>query len=202
MGPSRSFRGAKTCRIKEIDSLFIVLGNRVGEDGYVLSLPVPERSKQKAMLTIRAAQTSDHEHLLAIWLAAVRATHSFLSEEDIQALLPLVRDQALPALEVWVLVEDDAIIGFCGLSENKLEALFLHPDHFGKGGGRMLVEHARGLKGALLVDVNEQNPDAVRFYESVGFEVFDRSETDEGGRPFPLLHMREVQPRGYADGST
>lgn len=156
---------------------------------------MPER------LTIRAAQPSDNERLLAIWLASVRATHSFLSEQDIQTLFPLVRDQALPALEVWVLVEAEEIVGFAGLSGNKLEALFLHPDHLGKGGGKMLVAHARHLKGPLLVDVNEQNPAAVRFYEAVGFEVFGRSETDDGGRPFPLLHMRETSPRSFADGS-
>ncbi len=145
-------------------------------------------------LTIRAVETSDHERLLAIWLASVRATHRFLSEQDIQALYPLVRDQALPTLELWALVKGDTTIGFSGLSENKLEALFLHPDHIGNGGGRMLVEHARGLKGPLMVDVNEQNPNAVRFYEAVGFEVVGRSATDDGGRPFPLLHMREARP--------
>lgn len=153
-------------------------------------------------LTIRSAQTSDHERLLAIWLASVRVTHTFLSEQEIQALFPLVRDHALPALELWVLLEGDTIIGFSGLSENKPEALFLHPDHFRKGGGRMLVAHARGLKNRLLVDVNEQNPDAVNFYESVGFEVFGRSETDGAGRPLPLLHMRVASPGSLSDGST
>lgn len=71
----------------------------------------------------------------------------------------------------------------------------------------MLIDHTRGLKGPLLVDVNEQNPDAVRFYEAVGFEVFGRSETDGGGRPFPLLHMRDMRsstlkesPQGNGDG--
>ena len=67
-------------------------------------------------MTIRAAEESDKERLLAIWLASVRATHTFLSEQDVQTLYPLVRDQALPALELWVLIEDQAIIGFAGLS--------------------------------------------------------------------------------------
>lgn len=147
-----------------------------------------------AGMTIRPAEAADRDRLLAIWLASVRATHTFLSEQDIETLYPLVRDQALPALELWVLVDDGEVIGFAGLSGDNLEALFLHPDHFGKGGGRMLVEHARRSKGPLRVDVNEQNPGAVRFYESLGFEVFGRSETDGGGRPFPLLHMREASP--------
>jgi putative acetyltransferase len=41
------------------------------------------------------------------------------------------------------------------------------------------------------VDVNEQNPEAARFYEACGFAVVGRSELDDGGRPFPLLHMKE-----------
>jgi putative acetyltransferase len=143
-------------------------------------------------LTIRPAIGADRPELLAIWLASVRATHEFLTEEDIQALYPVVRDQVLPTLELWALLEHADLIGFSALSGNKLEALFLHPDHLGKGGGRRLVEHARALKGPLLVDVNEQNPQARRFYESMGFEVFDRFETDDAGRPFPLLRMREA----------
>jgi putative acetyltransferase len=58
----------------------------------------------------------------------------------------------------------------------------------------MLLCHARHLKGALTVDVNEQNPEAVRFYEACGFAVVGRSEVDGSGRPFPLLHMQEVTP--------
>lgn len=145
-------------------------------------------------ITIRAAQPSEHDRLVEIWLASVRATHTFLSEEEIQELLPLVKEQALPALELWVLQSGEEIIGFAGLDANNLEALFIHPDHFGKGGGKMLVNHARRLKGKLVVDVNEQNPNAVTFYKSVGFKVVGRSETDSGGRPYPILHMKEIDP--------
>jgi len=57
-----------------------------------------------------------------------------------------------------------------------------------------LVRHAQALKGELLVDVNEQNPAACRFYEACGFVVEGRSELDSTGRPFPLLHMRLPAP--------
>lgn len=40
------------------------------------------------------------------------------------------------------------------------------------------------------MDVNEQNAQARGFYEHEGFEVIGRSETDEQGEPFPILHMR------------
>ena len=145
-------------------------------------------------MCIRPARDSDHDALLDIWLRSVRATHRSLTEENIQTLSPLVRDVALKQLELWVLCEneaDDHLVGFIGLSGANLEALFIAPEFFRRGGGRQLVEYARKLKGPLTVDVNEQNPDAQRFYEACGFKVVSRSATDSMGLPFPLLHLSE-----------
>ena len=113
-------------------------------------------------MNIRKAQPEDHHALLAIWEQSVRASHDFLSEQDIRRLLIVVRDQALPCLEVWVLCDEtETPIGFMGLSGNKLEALFIAPARFRQGAGKLMLHHARKLKGRLLVDVNEQNPQAV-----------------------------------------
>ena len=145
-------------------------------------------------MTISEALPGDRDALVAIWLRSVRATHSFLTEDDIQSLLPFVRAELGPdsELELWELPhEAGMVIGFLGLSGADVAALFLDPDHLRRGGGRMLLAHARRLKGLLTVDVNEQNPAAVRFYEACGFEVVDRSEVDDAGRPFPILHMRQ-----------
>lgn len=142
-------------------------------------------------MEIRRAVPADREALLDIWLRSVRATHAFLTEADIQAMRPIVRDVALAELELWVLESDSgALTGFLGMDGSKIEALFLAPEFLRQGGGRLLVEHARKRKGELTVDVNEQNPNACRFYEACGFVVEGRSELDGTGRPFPLLHMR------------
>lgn len=37
---------------------------------------------------------------------------------------------------------------------------------------------------------NEQNPGAVGFYEHMGFRTYARSERDEQGGPYTILHMR------------
>src|SRR5262245_56434890 len=130
-------------------------------------------------MTIREALPAEHDALLDIWLRSVRATHTFLTEDDIQELLPLVRDEALPALELWVLCPvDGPPVGFLGLDGAKVEALFLAPEWLRSGGGRRLLDHARRLKGPLTVDVNEQNPGALRFYQACGFTVVGRSEVD------------------------
>lgn len=137
---------------------------------------------------------ADHDvaTLLDIWLRAVRATHAFLSEDDIQSLLPLVHEYLRSSVcSLWVLALDDGRpIGFMGLTGDEIDALFIAPEHHRQGGGRLLVRQAEKQVGGLLrVSVNEQNPGATKFYESCGFRVVGRSETDGQGRPFPLLHM-------------
>jgi putative acetyltransferase len=141
---------------------------------------------------IRRATAADRDTLLDIWLRSVRATHTFLTEDDIQAFHPMVREYlASEEFDGWVLTaESGAPMGFMGMTGNKIEALFLAPESQRSGGGRRLVQHAQNLWGALTVDVNEQNPGARQFYEACGFVVERRSELDSTGRPFPLLHMR------------
>ena len=60
------------------------------------------------------------------------------------------------------------------------------------GAGKALLRHAIEHDGVRLVDVNEQNPDAVDFYRRRGFEQVGRSPVDSDGRPFPLLHFRRA----------
>jgi putative acetyltransferase len=144
---------------------------------------------------IRRATPTDRDRLLDVWLQAVQATHTFVSEADIQSFLPLVRHYlSSDESEFWVIcaASGDAI-GFMGLRGNKMESLFLAPEFHRRGGGRQLVRHAQELRGELTTDVNEQNVAARRFYEACGFVVEGRSERDDTGRPYPLLHLRFVR---------
>ena len=148
--------------------------------------------------SIRLARAGDLDGLVALWERSVRATHRFLSEEDIVELRPQVRDALRhDELDLWVLADaDDTPMGFLGLAGNDISALFLDPAARNRGAGRRLIAHAQSLREReLTVDVNEQNPAAIGFYEALGFVVVARSPLDDEGRPFPLLHMRRVAPR-------
>jgi putative acetyltransferase len=148
-------------------------------------------------MNTRRAVPADRDVLFDIWLQSVRATHDFVSPEDIQSFIPLVKDYlASSEPDFWVVCSDDGtVMGFMGLSGSKMEALFLAPEFRGLGAGRHLVQHARALHGELTTDVNEQNLAARRFYEGCGFVVEGRSELDDTGRPYPLLHMRQRDDR-------
>ena len=71
-----------------------------------------------------------------------------------------------------------------------MEMLFVDPEERGLGVGRLLMERATELFGAREVSVNEQNPQAVGFYEHLGFSAYRRTPTDDEGRPYPLLYLR------------
>lgn len=128
--------------------------------------------------------------LTALWEASVRATHHFLTEEDIRALVPFVRE-GLSGIGILAIAYDgDTPVAFMGIEGDKIEMLFVAPACFGKGIGRELVELATAQYGVRYVDVNEQNPQAAGFYRRLGFEVFERTATDGQGNPFPVLKMR------------
>ncbi|WP_139650580.1 GNAT family N-acetyltransferase [Raoultibacter phocaeensis] len=130
------------------------------------------------------------EELARLWEASVRPTYAFLSETDVVDLRPEVR-AGLAAIDCLAVAFDDEahVIGFVGVEGDKVEMLFVAPEAFGAGVGRKLLERATRELGARKLDVNEGNPGARGFYEHLGFEVVGRSEVDDQGRPFPLLHM-------------
>ena len=130
------------------------------------------------------------ERLVDVWERSVRATHTFLSEAEVAEIKPFV-PQALAGVETLVVAEkDEEPLGFMGVQDGRLEMLFLDPGARGQGLGRRLLEHGIERLGVRELTVNEQNPQAVGFYEHLGFKTYRRTELDEEGRPYPLLYMR------------
>lgn len=77
-----------------------------------------------------------------------------------------------------------------GIDSNRLEMLFLSPEVRGKGLGKQLLQYGIETYNIQELNVNEQNPQAVGFYEHMGFQTYKRTEYDEEGNPYPLLYMR------------
>jgi putative acetyltransferase len=140
---------------------------------------------------VSAVGPDDFARVVAVWEASVRATHTFVTEADIEVIRPLVR-AGLPHVPHVLCVRERAgqVAGFIGVEDGKVEMLFVHPAWRGQGIGRRLLSYAVTTLGARELDVNEQNPRALGFYLRMGFEVVGRSAVDNIGKPYPLLHMR------------
>jgi putative acetyltransferase len=149
-------------------------------------------------MRVRRARVEDHEELVELWERSVRASHHFLTEGDIVGLRPFVREGlAKDSGQLWVLLApNQAVMGFLGYADDTVEALFIDPAYHRQGGGKFLIGYAQSMSttGALAVDVNEQNEEALHFYEAQGFVVVARSPLDSEGRPFPILHMKRGAP--------
>jgi len=141
-------------------------------------------------MNIDIVEKTEYLKLLEIWEASVRATHDFLAEEDLQELKPLILEQYFDAVDLRCAKSNGGeMLGFCGVHDGNIEMLFISPDVRGKGVGALLTAYAIENQGATKVDVNEQNEQAVGFYQHIGFRVTGRSPLDGQGKPYPLLHM-------------
>ena len=131
------------------------------------------------------------EQLLNIWEASVRVTHLFLSGAEVNQIKSYV-PQALKGVKHLIVMETEngETLGFMGIENQRLEMLFLSPAERGKGLGRQLLQYGMKNYGLQELTVNEQNPQAVGFYEHLGFETYKRTECDEEGNPYPLLYMK------------
>lgn len=138
---------------------------------------------------IDAIYPSEFPEMADLWEASVRATHHFLKEPDIAFFKPLLSGYFEAVELACVRDENGRMLGFSGIAAGKLEILFVHPDSMGKGIGKALLQHAIEHGKVTKVDVNEDNPQAVGFYEHSGFRTMSRSELDGMGKPFPILHM-------------
>lgn len=130
------------------------------------------------------------ERLLMIWEASVRATHHFLSDAEVKQIKSYV-PQALQSVSHLIIAVNasNEPIGFMGTEQNRLEMLFLSPTERGKEIGKQLVQYGIQQYGIQMVTVNEQNPQAV-VYEHLGFVMYQRTDHDEQGNPYPLLYMK------------
>ena len=127
--------------------------------------------------------------LLEVWEKSVRATHLFLSDRGIKNIKEYV-PQALNGIAHLMIDAGEAgrAVAFMGIEDGTLEMLFISPEERGKGLGKRLIEYGIESYSVERLAVNEQNPQAKKFYEHMGFHVNKRTGLDEQGNPYPLLY--------------
>lgn len=131
------------------------------------------------------------KQLLDVWESSVKATHLFLSQNEIESIKEYVI-LVLNEIRHLIIIENEnnKPVGFMKVANQHLEMLFISNDERGKGLGKELLKY--GIENYSINDlaVNEQNPLAKGFYEHMGFVVYKRTENDEQGNPYPLLYMK------------
>ena len=138
---------------------------------------------------IRTYSDEDLDELLAIWYRASVIAHSFLTSDFLQNERRLIAEQWLPAAETSVYESEGRVVGFLSLIGTEVGAIFVDPDHQGRGIGRELMDHARRVRPFLELDVFEANAIGRRFYDAYGFRFVDRHLNQEAGQPELRLRL-------------
>lgn len=146
------------------------------------------KMSKRLNIQIQQAQQADYPQIMAIWESAVRATHDFLKQEDFDFYKRMIPG-FFNHVDLYILNTEKDIVAFIGISGDNLEMLFVSDKQRGLGYGKRLLEYAISTLYIKRVDVNEQNKQAIGFYEKFGFKVITRSEKDSMGKDYPILHM-------------
>lgn len=126
---------------------------------------------------IRAFQMDELETVMKIWLKTNIAAHDFMTKDYWQGNYELVK-KILPDSTVFVYEEDNAILGFIGLTENDIAGIFIDAKSQSKGIGKALLDYVKKNYSGLSLQVYKKNPRAVKFYLREGF-VVSNEQTDE-----------------------
>jgi GNAT superfamily N-acetyltransferase len=124
----------------------------------------PAQAGEAQVLSELALRSKAHWGYSTEFLETVRAELSY-SEKQLQS------EQA----RFFVLEQGRQAVGFYALvhqsgTEIELDALFVEPEHIGKGFGRVLIEHAKSVArtmGATRLII-QGDPNAERFYLAAG----------------------------------
>ncbi len=137
-------------------------------------------------LSLRPGHPDDRPAMAELWVASWART---LPDIDFQArrdwldghIDTLLRGGA----SLIVSVAEERVAGFVIIHPvtGYLDQLAVHPDFWGQGGAEALMRGARDISPALVaLDVNQENPRAVRFYEKMGLKVVGEGENPASGR--------------------
>ncbi|MBL4675671.1 MAG: GNAT family N-acetyltransferase [Mucilaginibacter sp.] len=143
---------------------------------------------------IHKALSDEYPAIINLWEASVRATHDFLTERDVSVYRSMLTN-FLPEMDIYSAIVNGSLQGFIGISGGKIHALFIYPTARRKGIGKYLVDYVVKDLEVTQVDANEQNKQALGFYEYLGFRRMGRSALDGAGKPYPILNLELVMPR-------
>ena len=128
---------------------------------------------------IRPFSENDLDTVMHIWLDTNIKAHSFISKCYWVDNYDVVKN-ILPQAEIYVYENDitNQIEGFIGLTSNFVAGLFIKEGVQSNGIGKQLLDHAKGIKLELKLNVYDKNTRAIKFYMREQF-VIQSENTDD-----------------------
>lgn len=131
---------------------------------------------------IRKFIESDLPAVMQIWLDSNIIAHNFIPKCYWLDNYDMVKE-LLPQAEIYV-YEDETTKqtgGFIGITGRFIAGLFVKEDMQSKGIGKQLLDHAKGEKSNLSLNVYKKNTRAVHFYLREQFVIRAEKTDDNTG---------------------
>lgn len=142
---------------------------------------------------IREAYYTDIERIMHIWLTASEKAHDFITKEYWAEKYGDVKDNYIPYAKSYVYIENDAILGFVSIVDNKyLGAIFIDVNHQKRGIGKTLTDFVKDKYPVLSLKVYQKNTDAVQFYKKQGFKVIKTSTDKNTGEKELVMQWKKT----------
>lgn len=151
-------------------------------------------------LTLRDPAPSEIEPLIDLWVEAWSAT---LPAVDFEARRQWYRERLARCAREGFTIRcaskegSDLPAGFIVISRplRYLDQISVRPAHWGTGVAAALIEECRRLcPQGVVLDVNQNNPRAVAFYEKCGFRRLRADRNPQSGRPTWWYVWGEAEP--------
>ncbi len=129
-------------------------------------------------LLIRKASAADARAVADVYLAAREtALPSAKWAHDGPQVRSWIAESLIPAVGVHVACVGDAVAGFIALQNEWVAQLYIHPDHWRRGLGSMLMNFAKSEHpGGLRLWCFQYNKPAMAFYEGHGFVAIETTD--------------------------
>jgi len=136
---------------------------------------------------LRPYRADDLEPALDLWR---RAWDRTMPEIDFGARLGWWRgrwsNELVPNNEIVIAEESGKPVGFVVIDKNSgyLDQIVVDPAFWGGGTARVLLDEAKRIcPGGITLDVNQNNPRALRFYQREGFDISGTGTNPISGKP-------------------
>jgi GNAT superfamily N-acetyltransferase len=127
-------------------------------------------------ITIRRAVATDADETAALFTAALKSMPFFPKLHDDDEDREFVRAFVWGS-ETWIALVDGRIAGLACIEGDRLDHLYVHPNHRGDGIGSMLLAHVKQQRpDGFDLWTFQANQGARRFYERHGLEAVERTD--------------------------
>jgi ribosomal protein S18 acetylase RimI-like enzyme len=122
---------------------------------------------------IRRFHADDTEVVVDVWHRAGLAEYTYIPTWQAftrEHAGRVFNEVVLPECDIWVGIEDDAIVAYLAMHGSYIDRLYVDPDHWRRGWGTAFVDLAKSLSpDGLELHTHQENASARALYERLGF---------------------------------